>query len=248
MEKDGTFWEHLEVLRWSIARSLGVLLLFFAVAFVIMPKIFDTVILAAPYNNIFTLNPQDTSAQTAPLEIININLATQFLTHISTSFWLALIAVFPYIMFEAWHFIKPALYSNEKSNTAFAFIFGTVMFYLGCAIGYFIVFPITLNFLGHYELSEAISNTISLDSYISTFMLIIFIMGIMFELPLLLWALGRMKIINKIHLRKYRRHAIVALMILSAIITPTGDPFTLMVVFTPLYLLYELGVLMTPNK
>lgn len=180
-----------------------------------------------------------------PINIININLSTQFLTHISTSFWLALIAAFPYIMFEVWRFISPALYSHERKNALFAFTFGTAMFYVGCAIGYCAVFPVTLNFLARYQLSAIISNSISLDSYMSTFLLIIFIMGVMFELPLLLWLLNRIGIVDKAILRKYRRHAIVALMVLAAIITPTGDPFTLLIVFTPLYALYELGILMT---
>ena len=180
----------------------------------------------------------------APLEIININLATQFLTHISTSFWLAVTVAFPYIMFEVWRFISPALYSNERRSTLFAFTFGTAMFYTGCAVGYCVVFPVTLNFLARYQLSAAVSNSISLDSYMSTFLLIIFIMGIMFELPLLIWLLSRSGIVNKKALTKYRRHAIVALMVLAAIITPTGDPFTLMVVFIPLYALYEVGILM----
>ena len=115
-------------------------------------------------------------------------------------------------------------------------------------MGYCIVFPVTLNFLARYQLSAAISNSISLDSYMSTFLLIVFIMGIMFELPLLMWVLGRTGIVHRRNLIEYRRHAIVTLMVLAAIITPTGDPFTLMVVFLPLYALYELGILMTRTK
>ena len=245
LEKESTFWEHVEVLRWSIARCVGVVLLFFAAAFAVMPRIFDTYILGAASSDFFIFNLPGLSMGTfPPLEIININLATQFLTHISTSFWLAVTVAFPYIMFEAWRFISPALYSNERRSTLFAFTFGTAMFYTGCAVGYCVVFPVTLNFLARYQLSATVSNSISLDSYMSTFLLIIFIMGIMFELPLLIWLLSRSGIVNKKALTKYRRHAIVALMVLAAIITPTGDPFTLMVVFIPLYALYELGILM----
>lgn len=249
MEKESTFWEHVEVLRWSIARCIGAVLLFFTAAFVYVPKIFDTFILGPSRTDFFIFNlPGMSMNVSAPVDIININLATQFLTHISTSFWIALIAAFPYIMFEIWRFISPALYSNERRSTIFAFTFGTAMFYIGCIVGYCIVFPVTLNFLARYQLSAAISNSISLDSYMSTFLLIVFIMGIMFELPLLMWVLGRTGIVNKKNLIEYRRHAIVTLMVLAAIITPTGDPFTLMVVFLPLYALYELGILMTRTK
>ena len=239
----------MEVLRWSIARCVGAVLLLFAVAFAFMPRIFDAFILSPASDSSLMPDLLGISLTApAPLEIININLATQFLTHISTSFWLALIIAFPYIMFELWRFISPALYSNERRSTIFAFTFGTAMFYIGCAVGYCIVFPVTLNFLARYELSSTISNSISLDSYMSTFLLIIFIMGIMFELPLLIWLLGRIGIVNRSLLTRYRRHAIVTLMVLAAVVTPTGDPFTLMVVVVPLYALYELGILMTRAK
>ena len=245
MEKEYTFWEHLEVLRWSIVRCLGVVLLLFAVAFAFMPSIFDTFILAPAGTEFFMFNLPGMSMDiTEPLTILNINLSTQFLTHISTSFWLALIVAFPYVVFEVWRFISPALYDNERGSAAFAFIFGTVMFYIGCIVGYCVVFPVTLNFLARDQLSAAITNSISLNSYMSTFLFIIFMMGIMFELPLLLWSLARMGIVDRSLLVKYRRHAIVALMVIAAIVTPTGDPFTLMIVFLPLYALYEFGVLM----
>lgn len=229
MDNTHTFWDHLEALRWSIIRSLGVVLLFFVAAFIVVPHIFDEVVLAAAKG----------------VEIINLNLTTQFLTHMRVAFWLAVTAAFPYIIYEAWRFISPALYSSERRHIRFAFTFGTAMFYAGCATGYAIVFPVTFRFLAHYTLSESIANSISLESYMGTLLTMIFTMGIMFELPLLTWALSQIGILKKRQLQEYRRHAIVTLLILSAVITPTGDPFTLLIVFLPLYLLYETGILLS---
>lgn len=249
LEKESTFWEHLEELRFSILRTLAVLLLFFIVAFAVVPHIFDKAVLGAASNDfpIYSIIPFAGNG-TNSIEIININIASQFITHISIALWLAFIVSFPYIIWEVWKFTSPALYPHEKKHAGFAFIFGTVMFYTGCAVGYTIVFPFTFNFLAHYNLSAEISNSISLDSYISTFITIILTMGLMFELPLLTWLLGRMGIVTRTMLKKLRRHAIVVLMILAAIITPTGDPFTLLVVFTPLYMLYELGIIIIKNE
>ena len=116
------------------------------------------------------------------------------------------------------------------------------MFFLGCAVGYGLVFPFTFRFLTEYQLSPTIVNQISLNSYMSNFLMLILIMGLVFELPLLAWLLSRLGLVTRSFFRKYRRHAVVILLVLAAVITPTGDPFTLMIVFLPLYLLYELGI------
>lgn len=159
----------------------------------------------------------------------------------TTSFWFALILTFPYLAFEVWRFVSPALYSNEKKSIRWVFMFGTAMFFIGCAVGYFLVFPMTFRFLSTYQLSEMIENTISLDSYMDNFLTLIFIMGIVFELPLVSWLLSQLGFLNRSFFKKFRRHAIVGLLVLSAIITPSGDPFTLSVVFVPLYMLFELS-------
>ena len=138
--------------------------------------------------------------------------------------------------------MRPALYEGEKRSVGAAFCGGTVLFYAGCAIGYALVFPFTFRFLAEYRVSETVVNQISLDSYMGNFLMLIFVMGIVFELPMLSWMLSRMGLVTKSFFRRYRRHAVVALLVLAAIITPSGDPFTLLVVFLPLYLLYELGI------
>lgn len=211
-----------------------------------MPYIFDSLILAPSKSDFFIYTTTGINAPST--EIININVATQFLTHVSTSFWVSFIVTFPYLIFELWRFIRPALYIHERRSVSIAFLSGTVMFYIGCAVGYLVVFPITFAFLANYNLSNSIANSVSLDSYMSTFLMLIFTMGILFELPLLIKLLSQLGIVDKQSLKEYRRHALVALLIVAAIVTPTGDPFTLMVVTLPLYALYELGILMAKKR
>ena len=154
----------------------------------------------------------------------------------------------PYLFYEVWRFVSPALYPEETRGVKKALALGTVMFFLGVLLGYFMVYPLTLRFLSTYQLSALIENQISLNSYINNFMMLVLCMGLAFELPLVTWLLSLLGLVHKTFLRKYRRHAIVIIVILAAVITPTGDPFTLSVVAIPLYLLYELSILMIKDK
>lgn len=252
-EREMTFWEHLEALRWSLMRVAGVLLVFMIACFWVMPHIFESFVLG-PTTAEFPLYRwlgqlgrlgsffPDFGNDDYHVEIININVASQFLTHISTSFWFALVLMFPYLAFEIWRFVRPALLPGETRSVALAFALGTMMFFLGCAVGYCLVFPFTFRFLTEYRLSETIANQISLNSYMGNFLMLIFLMGIVFELPLMSWLLSKMGLVTKQWFKKYRRIAVVVLLALSAIITPSGDPFTLMIVFLPLYMLYEVGI------
>ena len=247
-----TFWDHLEDLRWTLIRSIAALFIFMILGFIAMPYIYDSIIMGPTNANFFLYQYlcKATSAipflpdfcdDTFRVEIININLTSQFFRHMTTSFWLALILTFPYLVFEVWKFIRPALYEEEKKSIRWVFMFGTIMFFIGCAVGYSLVFPITFRFLATYQLSETIVNQISLDSYMDNFLMLIFIMGVVFELPLLSWLLSQFGLLNKSFFKRFRRHAIVVLLVLAAFITPSGDPFTLSVVFIPLYCLYELS-------
>lgn len=247
-----TFWNHLEVLRWAFLRIAIAMLVFMITFFFFMPTLFDKFVLA-PCRHDFILyqiicqisskidvltNFCDSSFN---VPLININLASQFLTHISTSFWFAFIITCPYVIYELWKFVSPALYKYEKRNAGFAFCFGSMMFFIGCAVGYLMVFPLTLRFLAEYQLSAEITNQISINSYMGNFFMLVSVMGLIFELPLISWLLSKMGLITKSFFKKYRRYAIVVLLILSAVITPSGDPFTLSVVFVPLFLLYEIS-------
>jgi len=159
----------------------------------------------------------------------------------STSMWIALLFAFPYVIYQLWTFVSPGLYAGEKRHARGAFLAGNIMFFIGIGVGYFLVFPLTLRFLAEYQVSEMVPNQISLDSYMSNFLTLNFIMGLVFELPLLCWLLSNMGLITRRFFKTYRRHAIVILLILAAFITPSSDPFTLSVVFVPLYALYELS-------
>ncbi len=255
--QEGTmsFWDHLEVLRWALFRSACVLAVIMVGTFIAMPYIFDRFILAPTSNDFFTyrwLNAIGKGfVKLSPdfdVQIININVASQFMTHISTSVSMAAVIAFPYFIWEIWKFIEPALFEDEVKHLRPAFLGGTLMFYIGCAIGYVLVFPFTFRFLVEYNLSPNITNQINLQSYIDNFTMLILVMGIVFEMPLLAWLLSLFGILRKSFLREYKRHAIVALLIAAAIITPSGDPFTLMLVFIPLYVLYELSILVVKDK
>ncbi len=226
--------------------------------FIFMPWIFDNVILAPTNGDFFlyrlfsgisgdgSLMP-DFASKNFHVELINIELASQFFIHMSTSCWMAVVLTFPIIIYFIWGFISPALYSNERRGIKRAFLFGNVMFYLGVTVGYSLVFPITMRFLADYQISTKVPNIISLSSYMDNFIVICLMMGIVFELPLLAWLLGKMGILTRNFFSQYRRHAIVALLILAAIVTPTGDPFTLAVVFFPIYCLWELSAYLVPT-
>lgn len=243
-KQEMTFWDHLEVMRWSILRVVIVLLLLFVAAFVAMPHIFDSVIMGPASSDFFVYRLLGgLFSKDFDIEIININVTTPFFTHMKTAFVTALLLAFPYLLFELWKFVAPALYSNEKKGVKSAFLGVALLFYLGCAVAYLIVFPLTFRFLAGYQIGGGIVSQISLDSYMSTFLGIIFVMGLVFELPVLAALLSKLGVLNKGILRKYRRHAIVVLLVLAAVITPTGDPFTLCVVFLPIYTLYELSIL-----
>ena len=247
-----SFWDHLDVLRGVLIKIAMVVVAMAIIFFALMPSIFDNIILA-PCRGDFVLYrlferitasvpflPQF-STEGFHVDLINIQLASQFFIHMSTSFWLALVISFPVVIYLLWTFVSPALYEHEKRGRKRAFGFGNLMFFLGVAVGYFVVFPVTLRFLADYHVSAMVPNQISLDSYMDSFLMLIFIMGIIFELPLLAWLLGNIGVLKREFFKKYRRHAVVALLILAAFITPTGDPFTLTIVFLPIYLLYELS-------
>lgn len=247
-----TFWDHLEALRWMLVRVFSALGIFIIGGFAFIPWIFEHVIMAPIDNQFFlyrwlakmseqvAIMPDDLT-RPFHVSIINIRLSSQFFLHMSLSFWLALLITFPYLVYEVWKFICPALYENERKSMRFTFAFGTVMFFIGCVVGYSVVFPLTLRFLYNYQLSASISNQLSLDSYMDNFLMLVFMMGIVFELPLVSMLLGKIGILHRGFFSAYRSHAVVALLVVAAFITPSSDPFTLMAVFIPIYILWELS-------
>lgn len=255
---DLSFWEHLEQLRKVLLRIFIVVLVLGVGFFFIMPWFFDHVILW-PCRADFPLYRMldfihgdgqiipDLSTPDFNIDLININLGTQLMTHISASLWLGVAFSFPLIVYLLWCFIAPGLYEHERRGARKAFLFGNIMFYLGTAVGYFLVYPLALRFLSEYTLSDQIANHLTLDSYMDNFYTVIVSMGLVFELPLVAWMLGRMGLLKRSFFKRYRRHAILALAILAGFITPTSDFFTLLVVFIPLYSLWEFSSRLVPK-
>lgn len=245
-----TFWDHAEALRGTVLRAAAIVGTMTVVLFLAMPRLFDSVILAPCrpgfalyrlYDAIASLTGSAGDTAWQGVELVNIQLASQFFIHINISFWLGLALSFPAVIYLLWRFVAPGLYPRERQGARTAFLLGNVMFFLGVAVGYYVVFPLTLRFLADYRVSDAVPNHISLDSYMDNFVTIILIMGVIFEMPLLAWMLGKAGVVTRELFRRYTRHAIVGLLILAAVVTPTGDPFTLMVVFLPLMGLWQLS-------
>lgn len=235
-----TFWDHLEELRGSLFRMLGVYGAAVVVLFFFKEFLFDDVILAHSKSDFFLYQLLGADFS---MTLINIEVAAQFMIHMKITFICALVVTFPYLIYEVWRFVAPALYEREKKAVRGAFLFASALFYIGVAVGYTIVFPLMLNFFSGYQVSPDIANTFSLSSYISMFTSMVLIFGIVFEFPTIALALSAMGILHKETLKSFRRHAICAVLILAAVITPSGDPFSLMVVSVPLYLLYEFSIL-----
>ena len=240
-----TFWDHLEELRGSLFRMLGVYGAAVVVLFFFKEFLFDHIILAPSKSDFFLYQLLGADFS---ITLINIEVAAQFMIHMKITFICALIVTFPYLIFEVWRFIAPALYEREKKAVGGAFLFASALFYIGVVVGYMIVFPLMLNFFSGYQVSPDIANTFSLSSYISMFTSMVLIFGIVFEFPTIAMALSTMGVLSKEILKSFRRHAICAVLILAAVITPSGDPFSLMVVSVPLYMLYEFSILICKTR
>ena len=240
-----TFWDHLEDLRKCIFRVLGVFASAVVVLFFFKNFLFDSLILAPSKSDFFLYQMLDTDFS---MTLVNIEVAAQFLIHIRITLICALIVTFPVIIYQLWRFIAPALYENEKRTVKGAFAFASVLFYVGVAVGYALVFPLMLNFFSGYQVSPDIPNTFSLTSYISLFTSLVLTFGIVFEFPTVVAVLSSMGMLTKEGLSSYRKHAICVVLVLAAVITPSGDPFSLMVVSVPLYLLYEFSILICRKR
>lgn len=240
-----TFWDHLEELRGSLFRMLAVFGVAVVVLFFFKDFLFDGVILAPSKSDFFLYRLLGADFS---LTLVNIEVAAQFMIHMKITFICALIVTFPYLVYEVWRFVAPALYEKEKKTVRGAFLFASILFYVGVLVGYTIVFPLMLNFFSGYQVSPDIPNTFSLSSYISMFTSMVMIFGIVFEFPTVALALSSLGLLTKDTLKSFRRHAVCAVLIVAAVITPSGDPFSLMVVSVPLYMLYEFSILICRNK
>ncbi len=241
-----TFWDHLDDLRTVLIRIVVAVLLCTVVVFCCKEVLFD-IVLAPQSADFFTYRLlEELSGEASVLakspSLINTGLAHQFLLHVRLSVFASLLLTSPYILYQVFLFVAPALYQRERRYALQLVLGGSLMFVLGLLLSYYMVFPLTYRFLGTYQVSEVVENTVTLQSYIDTLLSISLAMALVFEIPVLCWVLGKMGILRAALMRRYRRHVCVALLILAAIITPTSDVFTLMLVSLPMLLLYELSI------
>lgn len=247
-----TFWEHLDELRGTLWRSIIALIVTSLIAFVFKGVLFDHIILAPKSKSFITyrvfctlgewLSMPSLCIDPSEFQLININLAGQFTSHMNISIVAGLIMALPFILWQLWRFIKPALTASEIRSARGAVTVTSTLFIIGVLFSYFIVSPLMLNFLGGYEVSASVANQISLTSYVSSITLMTLLMGLLFELPVLILFLSRIGIITPHILKKYRKHTVIVILIAAGIITPSPDIFSQMVVAIPLYVLFEISV------
>jgi len=236
-----TFWEHLDELRGSLIRMAIAAIAMGLVAFAMKETLFDIVL--APSKADFFIY-RIIGAEPFDIKLINTGLAEQFTIHMKVALTMGLLVASPYILYLLFHFVSPALYENEKRYSVRITLGAYLMFIVGVALNYFLVFPLTVRFLGTYSVSADIENMLTLSSYVDSLLMMSLWFGIIFELPVVCWMLGKFGLLKAEWMTRYRRHAIVAILIIAAIITPTGDIFTLMVVSLPIYILYEASVIL----
>ena len=235
-----TFWDHLDELRGMIFRVLVVAIIGAAVAFCFKEELFAIVL--APRSSDF-ITYRLMGVEPFSIHLMNIGLTEQFMIHLKTAFYAGVLLASPYIIYQLFRFVSPALYDNERKYATLLCFCGYLMFMLGTALNYLLIFPLTVKFLGTYQVSPDVANMLTLQSYMDTLLMMNMVMGIVFELPVVSWLLGKMGLINAGMMQSMRKHAVVAILIVAAIITPTTDAFTLFVVALPIWLLYELSIL-----
>lgn len=254
VETEMSFLEHLEELRWHIVKSLVAIVLVAILAFIFKGIVFDLILIAPKTPDFLTnrvlchygevLNMPSLCINSVPFQLISIKMSGQFSTHIMVSFFTGLIVAFPYVFFQFWKFISPALYENEKKHTRGAVFFSSFLFLSGVLFGYFIIAPLSVHFLGSYHVSGQVTNQINLNSYIGTVVSCVLASGVVFELPIVVFFLSKAGIVTPAGMKKYRKHSIVAILALSAIITPP-DVFSQLLVCMPLILLYEISIIIS---
>ena len=244
-----SFWDHLDILRASLVKIAAVTAVFAVVAFFFKEALFS-VILAPKDADFITYRwlyffsgwVTDEQAQDFYVKLINTGLAQQFMIHMKDAMCTGGLCASPYILYQLFRFVSPALYANERKYVVRVVGYGYIMFMVGVLISYFLIFPLTFRFLGTYQVSDQVENMISLQSYISTLLMMSLAMGIVFEIPILSWLFAKLGFISADFMRRYRRHAVVIILVVAAIITPTSDVFTLLLVSLPMWLLYEVSI------
>lgn len=238
-EQELTFWEHLDVLRGCIFKMLAVAVGCGIAAFCFKNQLFDIVL--APKNADF-ITYKLIGVEPFQIHLVNIGLTEQFMIHMKTAFFFGIIGASPYILYLLYKFISPALYMNERHYAVRVVGSGYVMFIIGILVNYFLIFPLTVRFLGTYQVSTDVENLLSLQSYMDALLMMSLVFGVVFEIPVISWLLAIFGLLKAEWMQRYRRHAIVVILIVAAVITPTADIFTLLIVSLPIWLLYEISI------
>lgn len=246
-----SFLDHLEALRWHLVRSAIAIVVISVVAFLNKEILFDQVIFGPKNSDFITYKllcklseklSIDMCITEIAFSIISTTMAGQFTTHMFAALTAGFILGFPYLLFEVWLFIKPALTAKEKRYTTGFVFWASLLFFMGVLFGYYVISPLSINFLGSYQVSADVKNTISLDSYISIVTIMTLSCGVVFELPIVVFFLTSIGMISPKFMRAYRKHAIVVNLIIAAFITPSPDVTSQMLVAVPLFLLYEVSI------
>lgn len=251
-EKEMSFLDHLEELRWRVVRTSIAMLVFMILSFLFIREIFDLVVLAPAKIDFPTFKWMCSLAELTgfndlcvtelPFKLQSRNMTGQFMMSLTASFVIGLICAFPYLAWELWSFVKPGLKSTERKYSRGAVAAISFLFALGIAFGYYILSPMTIWFLSTYSISDIIVNEFDITSYVSTIASLVLGCGVLFQFPMVVYFLSKIGIVTPELMRKYRKHSVVVILILGAVITPSGDPFSLTVISLPLYILFEISI------
>lgn len=255
-ESEMSFWAHFNVLRVHLFRSAFVVFGLSVIMFCYPEFLFDTIIFAPTRSDFITYQAfcklghtlhlgSDLCFGTYSFKLQSLGLSDQF----SSQMWIAIIGGLiigsPYVLWEIWRFIEPALKQKEKKASGKFIFFATILFLSGILFSYFIIVPLMVNFLGNYKVSSIVENNFTMDSYISTVTALTLVTGLMFELPILIYFLTRFSLVTPEFMRKYRKHALIVILIIAGVITPSPDVTSQVLVALPLYFLYELSIVVS---
>lgn len=234
-----TFWDHLDELRAVLIRILVITAIAAVSAFCLKEELFAVVL--APRSSDF-ITYRVMGVEPFCINLMNTGLTEQFMIHLRTALYVGVLVALPYILYQLFRFVSPALYDHERRYATLLVGSGYMMFMMGTLLNYLLIFPLTVKFLGTYQVSPDVANMLTIQSYIDTLLMMNFVMGIVFELPVVCWLLGKMGLVTAQIMSQWRRHAVVVILIVAAIITPTTDAFTLFLVALPIWLLYEMSI------
>ncbi|WP_228450816.1 twin-arginine translocase subunit TatC [Chryseolinea soli] len=253
-EKEMSFLDHLEELRWHVIRSLIAVVIFTIVAFVLAPWIFQNIVFAPARVDFATfkwlcklgdlIGHEALCVKEIPFKVQSRFMTGQFTMHIMASFIIGLVIAFPYVVWEIWRFIKPGLQVKERRYSRGAVAAVSLLFFSGVLFGYFIIAPWMVYFLANYSISDMIVNEFDITSYVSTVVLLVLGSGLLFQLPVVIFFLSKMGIVTPQFLRKYRKHSVVVILIIAAIVTPP-DPLSQIMITIPLYILFEISIVIS---